>query len=397
MFGFDQCTLSQAGALELKPGELILGSAAGVTLVDEANSAPPCQNGTLYVTTLRIAWVHSASRTAINAYLQVLALSRNPVEDSSQRFAFAPRLLLGLGRGVRVNFAKNGRADRDRIREYLTQALAKKHWQVPPQSSSPTTARPGLCKSVQPGSASVAPSRGVQGIIDTKRSAANARGEQINGGFVSLESLMENADALVQIAARFRILNADNQEENELLNMIAELGIESPVTKSATGNNTKLYRLEIARQMSDFLSKVVVRMGGVITIADAYCSYNRARATTELVSPDDFDAALRLLRTSEVNSDLELFKLPSGIRALQMDVSKESGGAKALASLAEERSCLTALDIVQERGIPIQVAMNMLESAERAGFLARDDTTDGVRFFPNRFISMAAHSITTAQ
>jgi EAP30/Vps36 family len=396
MQGFARCTLTQSGALEVAPGELILGSAGAVNLVDETKSVPALERGTLYITTHRIAWLHAPTRLAMNGFLQVLALSKQPIKDVSQKMPSNVRLLLGFGRGVRIDFARNGKADKDRILEIMIQALAKKQWKVPPPSSRPATAAPGPSSSDRPGSASGPPLRGMQDIVNFQRIAANARGEQINDGFTSLDSLMSSADNLVKIAARFRTLNADNQDENELLNMIADMGIDSPVTKAATGNNVRLYRMDLAKQMSDFLTKVVVRVGGVITIADAYCSYNRARATTELVSPEDFDAALRLLRSPEIKSDLELFKLPSGIRALQVDVSKESGGAKALASLAEERSCLTALDIVQERGIPVQVAVNMLESAERAGFLARDDTTDGVRFFPNRFPSMVPQETAAA-
>ena len=46
-------------------------------------------------------------------------------------------------------------------------------------------------------------------------------------------------------------------------------------------------------QLADFLVTPMERAGGMMPLPDAYCLYNRARGT-ELVSPDDLTAAVKL-------------------------------------------------------------------------------------------------------
>lgn len=46
------------------------------------------------------------------------------------------------------------------------------------------------------------------------------------------------------------------------------------------------YHTELSRQLADFLEGPLARCGGMISLPDVYCLFNRARGT-ELVSPDD--------------------------------------------------------------------------------------------------------------
>lgn len=46
--------------------------------------------------------------------------------------------------------------------------------------------------------------------------------------------------------------------------------------------------------------------------------------------------------------------------------------------------------MMQARGIPVHTALRLLETAERAGLLARGETTAGVRFFANAFPAFCA-------
>lgn len=56
-----------------------------------------------------------------------------------------------------------------------------------------------------------------------------------------------------------------------------------PVTKQTAGSS---YHVLLARQLADFLLKVLATSAGMIMLIDVYCMFNRARST-ELVSPDD--------------------------------------------------------------------------------------------------------------
>lgn len=67
--------------------------------------------------------------------------------------------------------------------------------------------------------------------------------------------------------------------------ILLNIGIVSPVTRLSAGRE---YHQQLARQIADlFLANDRIRrLGGMITLSDVYCIYNRARGT-ELVSPDD--------------------------------------------------------------------------------------------------------------
>ncbi len=62
-------------------------------------------------------------------------------------------------------------------------------------------------------------------------------------------------------------------------------------------------------QLSDFLAPQLPRVGGMMTLPDVYCLFNRARGT-ELVSPDDLLVTCRLLPS--VGGGLQLHTLQSG-------------------------------------------------------------------------------------
>jgi ESCRT-II complex subunit VPS36 len=83
-------------------------------------------------------------------------------------------------------------------------------------------------------------------------------------------------------------------------------GIISPVTKLSAGR--QYYHL-LARQVADLLydQNRITRLGGVVSLTDLYCLYNRARGT-ELVSPDDLLQAVRLMDSLHLG---EIFTLNS--------------------------------------------------------------------------------------
>ena len=62
---------------------------------------------------------------------------------------------------------------------------------------------------------------------------------------------------------------------------------QSYVTKDSAG---KKYIDELSRELESYLNKVLHKYGGVLSIIDFYCMYNRARGTN-LVSPEDIRSA----------------------------------------------------------------------------------------------------------
>ena len=91
-------------------------------------------------------------------------------------------------------------------------------------------------------------------------------------------------------------------EVTEINAILQSIGITSPVTKFSAG---RLYHQQLARQLADYLheSNRLSRLGGMITLTDIYCVFNRARGT-ELVSPDDFLRSAEMIGTLGVGISL---------------------------------------------------------------------------------------------
>lgn len=68
------------------------------------------------------------------------------------------------------------------------------------------------------------------------------------------------------------------------------------------------YHQQLARQIADLLlaNDRLRRLGGMITLSDVYCIYNRARGT-ELVSPEDLLEAASQLQHLHIGLMLHFF------------------------------------------------------------------------------------------
>ncbi|PXF42895.1 Vacuolar protein-sorting-associated protein 36 [Gracilariopsis chorda] len=379
---FTTCELTQAGTLATLEGEYTTASIDKVTLVTHDKKATPHVKGLLTVTTHRVVWTDPTRRRAIAAPLTALPSSLQVVDKSNPLRA---RVIINFGRGVRVNFeSRNGPRDRERFTAAVQDACARKEWKrIAEQKAKEAAEKERMGDYVRRRA-------GAGGVQDRVRMQNMQRRDAINSGFASIDQLRGQAEDLVKIARLFRSKTNSSGEDNELLNMMAEMGIESPVTKEATGGNVAVYREELSRQISHFLRKRVLTVGGLMTLTDAYCLTMRNRASTELVSPEDFRAACGAF--GRLKLGIEVRRLESGVLAVYIDSTKDRSGAQALCDMAMEMTSITALDVMQKRHMPIQRALAMLREAEALGYLARDETTDGLRFFPNGFDALLKSS-----
>lgn len=229
--------------------------------------------------------------------------------------------------------------------------------------------------------------------------------------------------------------------------MMDDLGIASPVTKATTTggrlgrSKEKQYHIALARQLVDFLMGAatvpaasaaagavgwtpgsssggrgdgadagstsslaaaasgatgpLARAGGVLTLPDVYCLYNRARRSADLVTPDDFMAAVD--QFAPLGLPLRRVTLPGGVAAVEAGALR--GTAAAAAALRHRAAAaaggsLGVLDVAAVpgggEGLPPAVAREMLEAAEARGALCRDVGGWGeVRWYPNRFAEPA--------
>lgn len=383
---FPPCQLSNTGSFTPIEGEFVLTTIDKTTFLTHDKKPTPHVQGLLTVTTHRLVWMDSTRTSGVAAWLAHLPPQR-PFEDKSS--PFHSRVLLRYGAGIRIELdGSSSGKNRDRLLTQMTEALRRKEWENVARLKAAEAARKAQEEEYVPRRI------GVSGVQDRVQQHSNEQRKTIETGFESLEQLRQQAADLVKIASAFRsaTMKAD-EEDNELVNMMAEMGIESPVTKSSTGGNVKVYREQLSRQLAQFLRTPILNVGGIMTMTDAYCLVMRNRATTELVSPQDFRAACEFFRV--LHLPMHIMRLESGVDALEVDASMDHSGSAGLRKLADERTSVTAIDVMRIRHVPIQRALIMLETAETHGLLARDETTQGLRFFPNSFSSFASRAQTS--
>ena len=141
---------------------------------------------------------------------------------------------------------------------------------------------------------------------------------------------------------------------------------------------------------------VLKRCGGMLTLTDVYCIYNRARGT-DLISPDDLRAAAGEFMTPTLASlGVVLRVFPSGLVVLQLaDFNEEAAAhrierlllarATATATVTRAEPFLTSIDLATQWNVPLPIAQQLLLAAESRLLICRDESMSGLRFYLNRF------------
>jgi ESCRT-II complex subunit VPS36 len=126
---------------------------------------------------------------------------------------------------------------------------------------------------------------------------------------------------------------------------------------------------------------------GIVGLADLFCFLNRARGT-QLVSPDDLLAACKQLGAVGLPFRLRQYA-DSGVLVVESLEYSEEKTLAALAALLQTRDYLTAGLLARLHEMSVVVAQQQLQAAEARGLLCRDDSVEGLRFYPNKFIPTA--------
>lgn len=228
----------------------------------------------------------------------------------------------------------------------------------------------------------------------------------IGTAFEDLEALMASAKEVVALAESFarqaKSGDGDSASSNALLAESAtQLGLVT--TKDIVGGvDDSLYLSELARNLAEFLTDdargVLKRAGGIISLVDLWAMFNRARGGVELVSPNDFDKAVRLWDKLKLPVRLRTFK--SGVMVVQSrDRTDKATVTSLLAWIRELRTTppdrevawewqvfgrgVTARDAAERFGWSIGVAEEELEMAEENGALCREEGIEGLKFWEN--------------
>lgn len=105
----------------------------------------------------------------------------------------------------------------------------------------------------------------------------------------------------------------------------------------------------------------------------------------DLVSPDDILNACKQLQDLP-ELQLKLVKYKSGLLVVQNQSCDNEELLAKTVQYVEQAGALTPLQLSARLSVSVQLARQRLEEAESVGRLCRDESLEGLKFFPNKFI-----------
>ena len=266
----------------------------------------------------------------------------------------------------------------------LTNALSTRSYAATPADLSKATTASTASKQFSTSSA------GVGGLMRDVDATARRTDATLDAAFTDLSALMAHAKDIVTLAQRFaRTLAASTthstEEEAALASLLTTMGLPNPITKqTATASS---FHSHLARQLSDFIAgHPSFQQQHMMTLTDVYCVYNRARGT-DLISPDDCRRACELL--SGLSVGMRLQRLEGGVMVVCRDGMVETGveGVVSAVRNSEARGAggLAVVELSGVLGVSVVLVEERCLLAEKRGWLVRDESVEGVRWWPNHF------------
>lgn len=232
--------------------------------------------------------------------------------------------------------------------------------------------------------------------IETKlKNQLEQTDKNISVSFKDLSQLMSSAKQMTSlsrsIAAKIREHGSQvtNDETTLFRSHLMELGIEQQIDSSLGSksdySSRSTYHDNLANQIANLVRPLMERnKQEQLTLSDVYSCFNRARGM-ELVSTDDImEACGRMNNMPELG--LRLVKYSSGLLLLQKQSCDNEAILDKTLDQVEKAGCLTPLQLAYMSFIPVQLARQRLLDAESVGKLCRDESVEGLKFYPNKFL-----------
>ncbi|XP_059143919.1 vacuolar protein-sorting-associated protein 36-like [Physella acuta] len=374
----------------LYPDESLVEQRGGVAVYDGQDKTA-FTNGLLKLTTHRLLWQDQKNRNCVISLplANISSLDEQPggLTKSAKIVVHLVKPFPGQPPGpvshsshsyIRLSFREYGQQE---FMQRLKEEVKKKKWesQSAPQTSN-ASSNPGLLPRQRPGIV------GIERSIQQKNKETN---KNISQAFQDLRNLMEKAREMVSlsksIAAKIKDVQGEITEDEtvKFKSYLLSMGIPNPVTKETHGTGDKYYT-ELARQLSSLLTKPIMESGGMMTLTDVYCRVNRARGM-ELLSPEDLLHACQLMELLRLPIRLRTFD--SGVSVLQAENQNEEEIVSKTSQMVEEQGSLTAEQLAQLLEVAVTLARERLFLTEKMGGVCRDETIEGLRFFPNLFLT----------
>jgi len=192
--------------------------------------------------------------------------------------------------------------------------------------------------------------------------------------------------------------DANSEDTRQLTSMLQNMGMITALSSNQVNSKSE-YHDRLARQISDFLqipTSKFNKAGGIMTLTDVYCLFNRARGTN-MISPEELLDALKLVEVLGLGLKLREFE-ESGVIVIQEAGFDDSVMAEQILEYldGEETTSgdgvtvyvgVTALEAGKILKISALLTNEILLGAEREGVLCRDVTISAQRFYRNVFAS----------
>uniref|UniRef100_A0A336MXD8 Vacuolar protein-sorting-associated protein 36 n=1 Tax=Culicoides sonorensis TaxID=179676 RepID=A0A336MXD8_CULSO len=226
---------------------------------------------------------------------------------------------------------------------------------------------------------------GIVGIERGLQEKQKQQDQNISLAFKDLSKLMTMAKDMVAISkiisAKIREKQGDISEDETVRfkSYLMSLGVDDPVTRDNVQSDSEYLR-RLGQQICEMLLDPITEAGGMMSMADVYCRVNRARGL-ELLSPEDLLNACKLM-----SGPIKLRTFPSGSMVLQLDSHDDELVATETRDIVEEKESMSVEELAKLVKISVILAQERLLVAERAGYVCRDESIEGLRFYPNLFL-----------
>ncbi|TXG49186.1 hypothetical protein EZV62_025061 [Acer yangbiense] len=413
---FTAASVTSSGRPVLVENEVECNLLSNVDLEPEdgtANSFVALKSGVLILTTHRLLWLSSAKAVGIplSSITHIFSSKR-----SIKSVFHSPRFRFQVSAAV-ITVVVRGKGDWEVFLTKLWECWRARAWEETTTSvvvnRESTSSGSGMGSgSGFYGSDGSVRMVGVAGILRKEQQLWESTDKSLQDAFQDLNALMNKAKEMVLLAEKMRqkllsTSNSTNQDEmgskEEMQDWLLSVGIASPVTKESAG---ALYHQQLSSQvrflrilyndnrLADFVRIPLERAGGMISLIDIYCLFNRARGT-ELISPEDLFKACSLWEKFDV--PVMLRKFDSGVMVIQNKAHSDEEVFARLRTLVTKPETLqtgiSASDAAMTLGIAPAMAKEHLLTAESKGFLCRDISSDGFRFYVNLFPEISPNDL----
>lgn len=240
------------------------------------------------------------------------------------------------------------------------------------------------------------------GRIETKlKNKLEATDRNISIAFQDLSQLIGMAQEMTRlsksIASKIKEhgTQVTNDETTLFRSHLLELGIEQQVdigtsSKSSYSSNNRYYA-DLARQIASIIRPIMeIHKQEQLTLSGVYCCFNRARGL-DLVSPDDILTACKHF-AGMPELQLKMVQYKSGLMVVQRQICDNEDILHKTVQFVEQSGSLTPVQLAARLAVSVQLARQRLIEAEAAGKLCRDESVEGLKFYPNKFLERRDHA-----